>query len=1052
MESASEDDVDANIIPSSNIEPPPPVTYVMPIMKQLTKPLSVSSASTGRLTRHALSYTDSPSFAAEANLFSQADEFEDACSSNNSYRSKGQIFTLRRILEFRHSYQQPKAVCFIEFAAAFDSVYRESLWRIVALDGVPAKIIPMIKAHYRPTIVRVLVRNNLSQLFGIRSGVGQGSILSPSLSNYAMKWILGRALHEGAGVEFAPGHRLTDLDYADDIALQALSFNDLWSIVSRVNEAAKSPPPTVLLEPAVLLHRVSRTTDSTGSSSDLPMLPPEKSALSPSRTSSETPTLTYDVPVLADPHSVRSMGPVSPPTSKPESSSHFKRPALSAGDLVYGKWRTDNYFYAGQIVKVFSKNRIRVHFDDNSHGLLSANEIIGQPLLPVGANVAADLLGEGEYEAGYVIADSKASDSEDAAPFYSVRNVESKKLFTLQRARVAITEEEVVRLNAAGLLGHSPAPAVHNDDDDVDEDAAASSPPSSGLGPSVQNTCLRTPSNKPTPNLTTPEVSLENLVYGKRSTALRITKRPPASTPGTQRSRRIHTAPTPSDSTEPPFEEDDATTSTATDCRTLPKKRLESAETASVKRRKKALSSQRRMNKRDSQPLSAPIVKKAAGSTPIETKRQKLLDLSDRLETPSHPLGPAVMALSFDTATAQQRTLLVPDSEDSEFTQPMTDGSRLTGLPSVQSKRSRLTRTASRTPMGALTDLCRKYNIPPPAADLFASWAIVLTLGVSQSGPTDRNSLQLSTKPTEAACSDRDFLSRIITAGGGRLIESIEAGRLSCRGWLLEEDAADTGFVGCRTDSEVSARRVALVAPTHMRTLKYLQALGTLGRVPLLGPTWILDACRLMAGREPLATAEAATAALLAQHMPTKACDLPMHLLKLNHEAYELNRGLDRMSNQVIPASVVPALYLAAPDGPHLETLFTRSGLVGSVVAIVTDDARNFGQGWASILSLVNTYENSDGRRVMSPPPPILPSTRALDWLTMWKHTSHSNFDGSSSSGDVKQLVFLGAERFPAALLSEIRSLGFVLVNKEFFIHSLIHGRLLDFTSGLALS
>nr|VZI27114.1 unnamed protein product [Spirometra erinaceieuropaei] len=36
------------------------------------------------------------------------------------------IFTLRRILEFRHSYQQPTAVCFVDFAAAFDSVHRES--------------------------------------------------------------------------------------------------------------------------------------------------------------------------------------------------------------------------------------------------------------------------------------------------------------------------------------------------------------------------------------------------------------------------------------------------------------------------------------------------------------------------------------------------------------------------------------------------------------------------------------------------------------------------------------------------------------------------------------------------------------------------------------------------------------------------------------------------------------------------------------------------------------------------------------------------------------
>ncbi|BHF81512.1 hypothetical protein SprV_0802464300 [Sparganum proliferum] len=151
-----------------------------------------------------------------------------------------QIFTLRRILEFRHSYQQPTAVCFVDFAAAFDSVHRESLWQIMALDGVPAKIIAMIKAYYRSTTARVLVRNNLSQPFGIRSGVRQGCILSPILFNYAIDWILGRALRESDGVEIAPGHRLTDLDYADDIALLASSFGDLQSMVSRVNEVAKS--------------------------------------------------------------------------------------------------------------------------------------------------------------------------------------------------------------------------------------------------------------------------------------------------------------------------------------------------------------------------------------------------------------------------------------------------------------------------------------------------------------------------------------------------------------------------------------------------------------------------------------------------------------------------------------------------------------------------------------------------------------------------------------------------------------------------------------------
>nr|VZI07985.1 unnamed protein product [Spirometra erinaceieuropaei] len=147
------------------------------------------------------------------------------------------IVLLRR---FQVVYQQPTAVCCIDFAAAFESVHRESLWRITALDGVPAKIIVMIKAYYSSNTMRVPVCNNLTQPFGIRSGVRQDCTLSPILFNYAMDWILWRTLHKGDGVEFAPGHRLTDLDYADDIALLASSFDDLQSMVSRVKEVAKS--------------------------------------------------------------------------------------------------------------------------------------------------------------------------------------------------------------------------------------------------------------------------------------------------------------------------------------------------------------------------------------------------------------------------------------------------------------------------------------------------------------------------------------------------------------------------------------------------------------------------------------------------------------------------------------------------------------------------------------------------------------------------------------------------------------------------------------------
>ncbi|BHF69323.1 hypothetical protein SprV_0301236700 [Sparganum proliferum] len=113
-------------------------------------------------------------------------------------------------------YQQPTAVCFVDFAAASDSVHRESLWRMMALDGVSPKLIAMIKVPYRSTSARVRVHNNLSQPFGIR------------------------ALHEDDGVEFATGHRLTDFDYVDGIARLAPSFGDQQPMVSRVNDVAKS--------------------------------------------------------------------------------------------------------------------------------------------------------------------------------------------------------------------------------------------------------------------------------------------------------------------------------------------------------------------------------------------------------------------------------------------------------------------------------------------------------------------------------------------------------------------------------------------------------------------------------------------------------------------------------------------------------------------------------------------------------------------------------------------------------------------------------------------
>ncbi|CAE1303322.1 unnamed protein product [Acanthosepion pharaonis] len=59
------------------------------------------------------------------------------------------------------AYQQPTVLCFVDFAAAFDSVDRDSLWRIMEADGMPAKLFRLIKVYYRSTRARVRAYDTL---------------------------------------------------------------------------------------------------------------------------------------------------------------------------------------------------------------------------------------------------------------------------------------------------------------------------------------------------------------------------------------------------------------------------------------------------------------------------------------------------------------------------------------------------------------------------------------------------------------------------------------------------------------------------------------------------------------------------------------------------------------------------------------------------------------------------------------------------------------------------------------------------------------------------
>ena len=92
---------------------------------------------------------------------------------------RDQIFAIRQIVEQRYEFDRQTVLVFIDFKAAFDSVNRETIWRILESHGLPPKLIQVLRAMYTETFSTVSVYNSLSKPFAIVSGVRQGSILAP---------------------------------------------------------------------------------------------------------------------------------------------------------------------------------------------------------------------------------------------------------------------------------------------------------------------------------------------------------------------------------------------------------------------------------------------------------------------------------------------------------------------------------------------------------------------------------------------------------------------------------------------------------------------------------------------------------------------------------------------------------------------------------------------------------------------------------------------------------------------------------------------------------
>ena len=70
-----------------------------------------------------------------------------------------QIFILRNIIEQSNEWQSTLYIHFIDFEKAFDSIHRESLWKIMRIYGIPDKLIAVVKALYKDFECSVIDEN-----------------------------------------------------------------------------------------------------------------------------------------------------------------------------------------------------------------------------------------------------------------------------------------------------------------------------------------------------------------------------------------------------------------------------------------------------------------------------------------------------------------------------------------------------------------------------------------------------------------------------------------------------------------------------------------------------------------------------------------------------------------------------------------------------------------------------------------------------------------------------------------------------------------------------
>ena len=172
--------------------------------------------------------------------------------NQNGFRANrstsGQILTIRRMLEGVNAKNLPATLLFVDFSKAFDSIHRGKMEEILTAYGIPKEPVDAIMMLYKNTRSMVHSPDGDTDFFDITTGVLQGDTLAPFLFIICLDYVLRKALDDNLELGFTlterrsrrhPAQKITDADYADDIAILTDYLGNATSLLHGIEKLAK---------------------------------------------------------------------------------------------------------------------------------------------------------------------------------------------------------------------------------------------------------------------------------------------------------------------------------------------------------------------------------------------------------------------------------------------------------------------------------------------------------------------------------------------------------------------------------------------------------------------------------------------------------------------------------------------------------------------------------------------------------------------------------------------------------------------------------------------